>query len=191
MDSRGTRAVRGILAAGFATLVAALSHILGGGTPPSAAGMTATFALSAMVCTVLAGGRMSLPRLTASVAISQGMFHLVFVGLGDPAALSHHWHSAQVFLPTATAPYATSAGTGSMWIAHGIAAAATVLAFRFGERAIRVLAAVGRRVFAAWRPSALAPIARPAAISPRPVVHRGRARAFPAWSLRGPPARSI
>ncbi|SDR80278.1 hypothetical protein SAMN04489752_0304 [Brevibacterium siliguriense] len=78
MRVRHRRALRGTLAAVFATFVALTSHILGGGSFPTAMGIIVPLALSTFVCVLLAGRRLSLPRLTVSVGISQTLFHLLF-----------------------------------------------------------------------------------------------------------------
>lgn len=86
-EVRHRRALRGTLAAAFATFVALTSHILGGGAFPSAMGVVVPLALSILVCVLLSGRRLSLPRLTFSVGISQTLFHLLF-SLFTPTAAS-------------------------------------------------------------------------------------------------------
>lgn len=91
MRVRHRRTLRGTLAAVFATFVALTSHILGGGSFPTAMGVIVPLALSILVCVLLAGRRLSLPRLTVSVGISQTLFHLLFslftpVTSGSPTA---------------------------------------------------------------------------------------------------------
>jgi len=91
MEVRHRRALRGTLAAAFATFVALTSHILGGGSFPTAMGVIVPLALSILVCVLLSGRRLSLPRLTFSVGISQTLFHLLFSlftphASGSPAA---------------------------------------------------------------------------------------------------------
>ena len=78
MEVRHRRALRGTLAAVFATFVALTSHILGGGSFPTAMGVIVPLALSILVCVLLSGRHLSLPRLTVSVGISQTLFHLLF-----------------------------------------------------------------------------------------------------------------
>ncbi|WP_152345982.1 hypothetical protein [Brevibacterium sp. CFH 10365] len=78
MRVRHRRALRGSLAAAAATFVALTSHILGGGALPTAMGVIVPLALSSLVCVLLAGRRLSLPRLTISVGVSQALFHLLF-----------------------------------------------------------------------------------------------------------------
>lgn len=78
IEVRHRRALRGTLAAAFATFVALTSHILGGGSFPTAMGVIVPLALSILVCVLLSGRHLSLPRLTVSVGISQTLFHLLF-----------------------------------------------------------------------------------------------------------------
>ena len=78
MRVRHRRALHGTLAAAFATFVALTSHILGGGSFPTAMGVIVPLALSILVCVLLSGSHLSLPRLTVSVGISQTLFHLLF-----------------------------------------------------------------------------------------------------------------
>lgn len=78
MRGRHRRALRGTLAAAAATFVALTSHILGGGAFPSATGIIVPLTLSTLVCVLVSGRRLSLPRLTISVGISQTLFHLLF-----------------------------------------------------------------------------------------------------------------
>ena len=78
MEVRHRRALRGTLAAAFATFVALTSHILGGGSFPTAMGVIVPLALSILVCVLLSGRQLSLLRLTVSVGISQTLFHLLF-----------------------------------------------------------------------------------------------------------------
>lgn len=75
---RRQRTLRGVAAAGFATFVALTSHVIGGGDLPSAMGVVVPLALSSLVCVLLAGRRLSLPRLSVSVLVSQSLFHFLF-----------------------------------------------------------------------------------------------------------------
>ena len=79
------RALRGAAAGSVATIGALLSHLAGGGTMPGLGGVAISLTLSLVVCTLLAGQRLSLLRLTAAVAISQSLFHSLFVLAARPA----------------------------------------------------------------------------------------------------------
>lgn len=75
---RNQRALRGSAAAVFATFVALTSHVIGGGTLPSAMGVVVPLVLSTLICVLLAGRGLSLTRLSLSVLASQSLFHLLF-----------------------------------------------------------------------------------------------------------------
>ena len=137
MSSRAARLARGAVAASIALFVAACSHALAGGSLPNVAGLALVLVFSVLFSVLLAGKRMSLPRLIVSVALSQAMFHGAFTLLGAAggagvAPTGGHAHS-MTFVPTATAEAA--ADDAGMWLAHVVAAAVTVLALGFGERA--------------------------------------------------------
>jgi len=152
MQSRWARVARGASAATFATAVAAFSHVLGGGAPPSVFALVISLVFSITSCVLLTGRVLSLGRLTISVAISQALFHTLFSGMGAPVAVGHQ-HS-----PTfAVGATGLSAGHSSMWLAHAVAAAVTIMAFRHAERAFFGLATtadlVVRRVLEAASPT--------------------------------------
>lgn len=149
MTSTGVeRVARGAAAAAVSTFVALLSHVAGGGLVPAVEGIVVPLVLSLAVCTVLAGRRLSLPRLAASVVVSQALFHALFM-LGSPSGItatdgtaSAHVHSVVL---DSTAAHGHTDGVG-MWWAHAVAALVTVVALRRGERAIAHLLGVTRIV---------------------------------------------
>ncbi|WP_193103819.1 hypothetical protein [Brachybacterium sp. FME24] len=81
------RLLRGSVAATLATAVALSGHLVGGGAMPSWLGVLLPWWLSVAVCTVLAGSRFSLPRMSAAVLASQALFHGLFMAgtPGDPS----------------------------------------------------------------------------------------------------------
>ncbi|GAA1299634.1 hypothetical protein [Brachybacterium alimentarium] len=81
------RLVRGGIAATLATVIALGGHLVGGGAVPSWIGIALPWWLSVAACTVLAGTRFSLPRMTAAVLASQALFHGLFLAgtPGDPS----------------------------------------------------------------------------------------------------------
>lgn len=149
MGTTGARRVaRGSAAAAVSTFVALLSHVAGGGAVPATIGVLVPLVLSVAVCTVLAGRRLPLARLTASVVASQALFHTLFV-LGSAGGVSAaagpttgvgHVHSVVL---TSTPEHAHSSGPG-MWAAHAVAAALTIVALRRGELATARLLQIGR-----------------------------------------------
>jgi hypothetical protein len=149
MASTGVeRVARGAIAAGLSTFVALLSHVVGGGIVPAVEGVAVPLVLSLAVCTVLAGHRLSLPRLAGSVVVSQLLFHALFV-LGSPTGVtatdgtaSAHAHSVVL---DSTAVHGHTDGP-AMWWAHAFAALITIVALRRGERATAHLLGVTRIV---------------------------------------------
>ena len=77
------RLVRGGVAATVATALALIGHVAGGGAMPGWLGIALPWWLSVTVCTVLAGTRFSLPRLSAAILGSQALFHGLFMA-GTP-----------------------------------------------------------------------------------------------------------
>ncbi|WP_314147842.1 hypothetical protein [uncultured Leifsonia sp.] len=143
MSSRGVRVVRGLAAAGTATFVAALFHMAGGGEAPSVVAVTLSLVFSTLASIALAGKRMVLWRVTASVAVSQFLFHALF-SLSPSASFSGlpaggHVHAGMhlTLIPGAGAGADASllAGDAAMWASHVAAALLTIAALRHGERA--------------------------------------------------------
>lgn len=164
MHTRAARAARGLVAAGFATFVAAVSHTAAGGLAPSAFGVLASFVLSAAACTLLAGRTLSLWRLAASVAISQALFHGLFSTLGTPVPVAHEHHAIGM---AAAAPVAYT----DMVLAHVAAGLLTLAALRYGERAFWGMAATARLLFARLRPVAIPVPASLPRVAPESRVH--------------------
>ncbi|WP_407319444.1 hypothetical protein UQW22_03420 [Isoptericola halotolerans] len=155
-ERRGpARLLRGGLAASSATLVALVCHLAGGGQMPGWPGIVLPLVFSLQVCTALAGRGLSLWRLSASVAVSQLLFHLLFV-LGTtpagraPAAADMHGHAAhgQGVLSAATGPTMEMVhASPMMWAWHGVAALVTVGVLYRGElMVLRIRQAAGRAI---------------------------------------------
>jgi hypothetical protein len=130
MQSRWARVGRGAVGAAVATLVAALSHTIAGGVPPTWFGVAVTFVLAASAGSVLAGKSVSWVRLTVSVGLGQAMFHLLFAGMGTPTPVVHDHGTALAAL----APH----DHAMVW-AHVIAGMLTIAALRYGEVAFWAL----------------------------------------------------
>lgn len=153
---RRLRDARGPVAASVATAAALLSHLLGGGAMPGWLGIVVPGVLSLTVCTALAARRLSLWRITASVVLSQALFHTLFV-LGapagpaapaTPAAPGHTGaagHGAHEQLPPSSAgsPFELISADVTMWCWHGVGAAVTVAALYGGERVLSSLRELG------------------------------------------------
>lgn len=174
-----------------------MSHIAGGGTVPGWLGIAAPWVLSAAVCTLLAGRALSLTRLGIAVAISQVLFHVLFV-LGMPTAAvvakpGMHDHNEMAMTSISTMPETAMIADPTMWGWHAIAASLTIALLYRGERAVAQLRVLAERAVR-WirrRLGALIPVA--AMFSPRllPVFFTQviAPLAVPARALRrrGPP----
>ncbi len=197
--SRTPRVARGAVVASVATFTALMSHIAAGGAVPGVLGIAAPWLLALMVSTLLAGRSLSLMRLGVSVAVSQLLFHTLFVvgspNLGGAAAMGHHDHGAMAGQMDAGAMgTAATSGTGGsgvaalltalcadplMWGLHAVAAAVTVALLYRGERSARALLALARDL-RAW---ARRVVTRAVAVVPFPVAADASAVAF-AWIVR-------
>jgi hypothetical protein len=154
MTTRWARFARGWLAAVFSTTVAAASHTLAGGNSPSAVSLVVALAFAGVACIALTGTTLSLTRLTASVALSQLAFHVLFSTIGTSAgaparfAGSAHDHSSTLTSSTLTLGAESGAGAvahhadGWMWLGHAAGAVLTIVALRYGEGAFWRLTAI-------------------------------------------------
>lgn len=192
--SRAVRTARGAVGAAIATVFAAASHALAGGTITPLA-LVATALVALPLCVALAGRTGSFWRLCLAVTASQFLYHWSFselglsAGGGAPTGGAHAAHRALLaFSPELTA---SSAADAWMWAAHAGAAALTILLMHRGERAALDLIAVVRRALVSLpgQPTAailLAParLAVPSVLDP---LHE-RLMGLSAISHRGPPA---
>lgn len=154
MGTRGVRVARGVVTSGVAILVAAVSHMAGGGEAPGVVGVAIAAAFALPVSTFLAGRTISVLRLAIAVAFSQGAFHLLFsVGAATSASTrmigGHHGMGGHVVTTVTGGGTETAAMAGmhhgpAMCAAHVLAAAVTCVALRFGERAFWDLVALAR-----------------------------------------------
>ena len=150
MTPRAVRLLRGTLLGTVATLLAALSHVAGGGPTPSGlalvlGGVFATAVGTITLGRVAAGRRTPLTRTMIAVALAQLAFHLGFSLLGTGGAVSSTGghHHALVSIAADPASAIAQGGVG-MWLAHLVAAVATVLYLRHLEaRVWAVLARFG------------------------------------------------
>lgn len=175
LSSRQVRAARGAVAASVATFVALMSHLLGGGEIPGLLGIVVPWLLSLPVCMMLAGRRLSLWRLSISVAVSQVLFHVLFV-LGTPSTdgpmvASHAGHGARG-IETMPMPVTGDASVHTaaihadpiMWVWHGIAAVVTIAALYRGEQTLSRLRDLASQTVA-WVRRRLATTVLPPALS--------------------------
>lgn len=147
--SRRIPLLRGLVGASFATFIALASHVWVGGGMPGMLGVAVPWLLSLTVCTLLAGRRLSIARLSLSVLASQLLFHALFVlgSITPTGALAPHVHGA-LPLTLSGEPVLVPEDAG-MWIAHGVAAVLTIVALHRGELIVRALLVVASDL-AAW-----------------------------------------
>ena len=160
MQSRLARASRSLVAATLSTAIAASSHISAGGNVPSASALALTGVFSLLVCVALVGRNLSKLRMSLAVAASQFAFHALFSTLGAPsggaAGSDGHGHAAASILFTGEA---ASSPSTMMWLAHALAAVATLVVLYRGEAAFWGMRDAAVRFFtviAAATPSILA-----------------------------------
>lgn len=158
MSSRSARVARGSIAAAFATTVALFSHVLAGGGMPGPLGLVVPLVLSIMVCVLLAGRRLSLVRLSVAVALSQLLFHTLFVLGAPPAATmaTPGHHMTDMVLPAVASGQHPMTDPALMWLGHAIAAAITIAALYNAERVVVALASFAER-FRVWWGTVSAP----------------------------------
>lgn len=157
--SRKPAVLRGFAAASLATFAALAGHVTGGGQMPHTLGILVPWILSFMVCVLLAGRRLSVIRLSISVAISQLLFHALFVlGTIEPSGTAvGHVHGAPLVLSGGAGVTEAVVADSTMWFGHLLAAFITVAIAHRGERmllalrelAIRLVVWVRRQVGAA------------------------------------------
>ncbi|WP_325093568.1 hypothetical protein [Leucobacter sp. M11] len=201
--SRWARVGRGASGAAFATLIAAVSHMLAGAEAPSIIAIAVTFSVALPLCVFLAGVRLSVVRLSLGVGLSQAMFHWCFSLVGVPATLNasgepmpaHANHGLPLtgYVPSSMASGASASADTIMFLWHCLAALLTVLLLRHGEQAVCALGSFVRDALFALlapeppRPLRIADHTRlPAVAADHPPL---AARFLDTVSTRGPPAR--
>ena len=148
MHARAQRLARGWIVGLVATTVAAVSHSLAGGYRPGILSFGVALVFAGLLGTAVIGRRPSLPRLVVAVAGSQLAFHLLFslLGAGSLASssVSTSVGSRMPGMSGMDSPSSTAIvlsghdhlADPSMWIAHAIAAALTILFLRHAELAV-------------------------------------------------------
>lgn len=200
-SARSTRALRGTVAAAFSTFVALFSHVAAGGAMPGAIGVLVPLAFSTMMCVLLVGRQLSLLRLSLSVAVSQLLFHTLFVlGAAQGAAPtstanSHLAHGAPLSLDVSSAPMAHTGHTGAeMWAAHAVAALVTVAMLYYAETLVSTIAAIKgfvlKRLILVTRELVPAPVRQPRVLFQSDVNLPLPLAVYPkTTALRGPPVQ--
>jgi hypothetical protein len=213
MTARWATVTRGLLAASFATFVAALFHVAGGGADPSALAIVVSLTFSGLACIALAGRRLSRARLSISVALSQLIFHALF-SLGQPGVIlvsthgiRHIHDGTQMAMMGDGLSVAGVQGmqgmqglqdvipdTPLMWVSHIAAALVTIVAISRGEKAIRAVCALARIVAARLVPIQEAtPLPLRRSVTTQPFARRlalpNRVRFLGRMRHRGPPTQ--
>lgn len=186
MTSRQLRLLRAGAASAVATLIAAVSHTIGGGVAPHPLLVLAVTAFLTPLSALLIGSRVSRARVAATVGVSQAVFHLAFQYLGTPTgspAIGPHTHHVE--LPAAIAATVPLPDAG-MIAAHVLAAMLTTLLVWRGEAVLRTIA---RWMRALLRLPVPRPLAEHTAPSPLRVSVRvfGDALFSSTAPRRGPP----
>lgn len=114
---------------------------MGGGGVPGLLGILVPWVLSLMVSVLLAGRKLSLVRLSISVAVSQFLFHVLFVlgSITPVGSLGGHVHGAPMVLPPGTTVADAVIADSSMWFGHAAALIVTVAMLHSGERTLLAL----------------------------------------------------
>ncbi|WFP16080.1 hypothetical protein [Citricoccus muralis] len=213
------RLLRGWLAAGLITLLAAGGHSLahlgsatGHGTETSVAPMVWVFTLvlAGPLCTALAGLRWSRMRTLGAIGLSQLLFHLFFTLFGSAGTTvtavnsvstpghAHHVESLSVLSSdpvevTAQSAVYSSVASGLMVLAHLLAAVGAYAVVHHGEatayRLIDLLLLAGTRRILRAVEQTSATPPRLVATAPRPAQRR--MVLVSSATPRGPPVLSL
>jgi hypothetical protein len=190
--------MRGLVAATVAVFAAAFAHVLAGGSTPDFGGLALAFAFATLASIALAGRTLSRVRIGVSVILSQGVFHVLF-DLTATTQVAHTTHTMGMNMD-ATMPTVSTGplmlGDGWMWLAHAAAAAVTIVALAWGERAFWGLLESARLALclALQMAGVRAESAQPAQVpEPSPRASGGMSAVFLDAGLwrRGPPSASI
>ena len=158
---RALQAGRGAIAAGFATFVALVSHVMAGGQTPGPLGLALPLLFATTACVALGRVSRSWLRLSASVGVSQLLFHALFVLGSAPStslriieqgeAHAGHGDGSSLMVMSTSGDAAVHAGHGGPWmlLAHAFAALVTVLALHRGEVVLRQLILLASRLASA------------------------------------------
>lgn len=194
---------RGSVAALAATATAAASHTLAGADVPAPAILALAAAFAVVVCVFLSGRRLALPRLTASVLLSQLAYHALFLVAGSGGGVSvvdtsgggaHVHDDSPVGLMTMGGAHA--AHGPAMLVAHLVAAVLTIAMLRHGEQVFWTLGATLERIvvqIVAGGSALITPRSPTVAVvgAPEPRTPRTLDTVLSVLRHRGPPARAI
>lgn len=142
MNARQLRLLRAAAVSSVATLIAALSHTIGGGAAPHPLLILAVATMIMPLSALLVGIRQSRTRAAVAVFLGQAAFHLVFQVLGAPTGVqvSGGGHSHHIDLALLGAASPVAAPGAMMLFAHAVAAVLTTLLVWHGETVVRAVA---------------------------------------------------
>lgn len=189
MNARQLRLVRAAAVSATATVLAAVSHTVGGGSAPHPLLVLAVATVLTPLSAVLVGSAQSRGRVAATVLVSQGVFHLLFHALGSPtnadvAGGAAHSHHVDLTLLAPVAPVAPVSAL--MLVAHLVAAMLTTVLIWHGEALVATIIGWVEALFR--RAAAVAPIAHRRPSRPHPDPHLSfLAAVTAAVPRRGPP----
>lgn len=123
---------------------------------PGGLGVFLPLLFAVVACMFVAVRRPSLPRLAISVAVSQFLFHTMFV-LGTPSnaetvlqPVGHHGGLLVASMPISSMSMTAPGVDTRMWFGHAVAAILTILALHFGERLLILLGQLSTAVSHWW-----------------------------------------
>lgn len=182
MTPRQLRIVRGVAASAVATLIAAVSHTVGGGHAPSPLLMLSVAVLLAPLAALFVGRTVRLISIVVAVAVTQVAFHLAFAVTGQLLVagppLGPHQHGipgpADLALVTASPAHAVH-NDALMLFAHICAAVITTVLLWHGELLLRTVVRWVRAVLRRPEPVILADTPfRTSVVEPLPTGLLGR-----------------
>lgn len=194
MTIRQLRLLRGATASSTATVIAALSHTLGGGSLPHPLLMLTVSVLLIPVAALLVGARVRLPGLAAAVTATQMVFHGVFEVVGGitPTGLTPGHQHGPIVLNFASEAADPSLLTSSplMLAAHLGAAVLTIAALWRGELLVQAIARWVRAKLGVPQPVPPPEVDAHVRVSDTAPHITARLLADCAWR-RGPPASDL
>lgn len=146
VNSRARRAARGWFVAASATVLASLSHVVGGGQAPGLLAIVLALAVSGFVCMALIGPRAGMLRVGIGAVFAQLSLHVLYSVSGSPTPIAGSTgdaHASHSLAPGALAGVFGDSGaavhahlSAPMLLSHLGAAIITILALRQGARAL-------------------------------------------------------
>lgn len=192
MTSRHLRLLRGTASSSIATLIAAVSHTVGGGAPPHLLLMLTVSVLLTPVAALLVGTRIRLPGLAAAVISTQVAFHTLFAAAGEiaPSAVGGGHQHGPLVLAFPPQGATASAMDAPMAAAHLVAAVLTILLLRRGELLVQTVVRWVRMLLRRPLNAPRLPVATPPG-APRSTPRAARRLLADCAWRRGPPLAAL